>query len=60
MFYKKMINLNHCSTKADAKPCWICLHGRLCIGGLYCLKHKQYVQYQEVLSCGDKELAQVS
>lgn len=55
-----MINLKHCAQKLDAKPCWICLHGRFCIGGLYCLKQKQYVQYQDTTQCEDKDLQMVS
>ena len=43
--------------KIKAKPCWICLHGRLCINGLYCLKHKRYVEYQDTSGCEDKELS---
>lgn len=55
-----MINFKHCLNKPDAKPCWVCLHGRYCIGGLYCCKRKQYVQYQNTLNCPDKEMEQVS
>nr|WP_297657627.1 hypothetical protein [uncultured Prevotella sp.] len=51
------VNLKHCSVKPDTKPCWVCLHGALCIGGLYCMKHKRYVQYQDVAECEDKEIA---
>ena len=43
--------------KIKAKPCWICLHGRLCISGLYCLKHKRYVEHQDTSGCEDKELS---
>lgn len=39
-----------------AKPCWICLHGRLCVSGLYCLKRKRYVEYQDTSGCTDKEM----
>lgn len=56
----EMINFKHCLNKPDAKPCWVCLHGRYCIGGLYCLKRKQYVQYQNTINCPDKEMEQVS
>lgn len=55
-----MINLKHCSTKTDAKPCWLCMHGALCIGGLYCMKLKRYVQYQEIIDCKYKDMAQIS
>ena len=42
--------------KIKAKPCWICLYGRLCISGQYCLKRKQYVEYQDTSGCTDKEM----
>lgn len=42
--------------KIKAKPCWICLHGRLCISGLYCLKYKRYVEHQDTSGCEDKEM----
>lgn len=42
--------------KNKAKPCWICLYGRLCISGQYCLKRKQYVEYQDTSWCEDKEM----
>ena len=43
--------------KIKSKPCWICLHGSLCINGLYCLKHKRYVEHQDTSGCEDKELS---
>lgn len=55
-----MVNITHCSQKPDAQPCCLCLHGRYCIGGLYCCKHKRYVQYQDTADCLDKEMEQVS
>ena len=55
-----MINFKHCLQKPDAKPCWVCLHGKYCVGGLYCCKRKRYVQYQDTSDCPDKEMEQVS
>lgn len=42
--------------KIKAKPCWICLYGRLCISGQYCLKRKRYVGHQDTSGCTDKEM----
>lgn len=55
-----MINFKHCLQNPDAKPCWVCQHGRYCVGGLYCCKREQYVQYQNTADCPDKEMEQVS
>lgn len=49
-----MVNENHYNLSQTSLSCLVCLScssSRACIGGIYCLRHKKYVQYQRIEKC---------
>ena len=49
-----MVNKNHYNLSQTLLSCLVCLtcsFSRACIGGIYCLRHKKYVQYQRIEKC---------